>query len=234
MDSLYIKETARKYQQTVVAFRHLDTGKKLCTFFAELRTQSDGTCEIRGNFAEPDANNKFRVLDFRVPLHRVELLPMPDRQVFDALGRTLIYERSPQRQWQKGLCRNNTKLIDIVASTITNSIPKNIFYKVQQLFTRIEFTPADLYNLLMESHAKDFKGAITEILDGKLLSRSFSKSCYVMLVPSKTPKFILYRFEIPLASYDMETNTFKLYDKTYYQEVLDLVNRQKLFSKIEV
>lgn len=233
-DSLHIKETSKKYRGTIAAFTDLDTGVTYPAEFSDFINNADGVCIVIGMRGYLDRNDVVCREEFRLPLHRIEILPMPDRQVFDREGTTVIYERSPQRQWQKGLCSNNTRLYNVIKDLSAKFLPRSLFFELAPNRMTIGMSIESIYNLFLGHPANSFLAAISEIKEKNLLSRSFSKSCYLFQIPSKEPEYILFRFEIPLAVYKENSNSFKLLSEVYRQEVLDLINRQDLNSKIEV
>jgi hypothetical protein len=231
---LELTETRKKYRGTVGAFRNLDTGEIHPAYFADFSQQGDNPVVV-GSWIEKTAKG-IKEANFSVPYHRIEILPMPDRQVYDNNGVTNIYERYPSRQWQKGLSHNNTKITRIVKNIISENLPssKSYFSNLDSQMGGNDFGLKNIYQLLINDRAGSFEEAIKDIMDNNKISRSFSKSLFVMITPSLDPTFLLFRFEIPLAKYDLKTNTFKVLNTVYYQEVVDLVNRQQLNSRVEV
>lgn len=233
MDSNTARELSRKFNHTVSMIEDRDLDLIYPVFFDGFSTNEDGIhyCVVLHHKEHLNPNSP--LVSSTKLLHRFDMLPMPDKQVFDSQGETRIYERFPNRQWQKGVCAGNTKLSSVISQAIVESLPRASWFEVKGR-SKFSYDLSSLFNLFVPSYPKDFMEAIKEIKAKKLMSRALNKSYFLSLFPNEETQFVLYRFDVPVAYYNEGKDSFKLISKMYRQEIIDFCSRQQLDSKIEV
>lgn len=231
MDNLYVQETGRKYSRTTTLIQLL-SGAKLPVYVEAVSYDDNQVAWLLGsNYTKSPAlgkpNDYTETVKFK--LKDIEILPTPDTRVFDYNGRTLVFKRSPHRQFRKGLCGENSTVLDVMLGLISN-LKSDKLMKVVSGTAKMSSLVA--HHLLTSSHARTVEKALADIKEHKLLSRSVSDVYWLGLYPSEVEQYILYRYEIPLAYYMPETDEFFLIGKGYSQEVQDFVRRLKMNSGV--
>jgi hypothetical protein len=238
MDEITARELSKKYTHTVAAIVDLDTKLTHVVWLDNFtKNMDDEWYAFYDVLVRQKEDNtllgKVKTERVHKRLHRIEILPMPDKQVFDWGGVTLIYERYPKRQWQKGVCTNNTRISCPLFEALLEYLPRtNYFERGNNL--RIRYDLPTLYFLFQQNHATSLSAAIADITKYKLMSRTLTNEYYLSLFPSQDKPYVLYRFDIPVAHYNDKSDTFTLVNKVYHQEVMDFCNRSNLTSRIEV
>jgi hypothetical protein len=238
MDEVNAREISKKYTHTVAAILDKDKNVVRVVWFDNFTKNSNeewvAFFDVLDKVAEDNTllgvrkNHKYSL-----PLHRFTILPMPDKQVFDWNGVTLIYERMPKRQWQKGVCSGNTRISCPYFESLLELLPRtNYFQRTDN--PRIRYDLPTLQFLFETNHADSVQSAVADIEKYGLISRTLSNTYYLSLFPSETKPYVLFRFDIPVAWYNNKSDTFTVVNKVYHQEVMDFCNRSNLKSRIEV
>ena len=224
------KEFQKKYQGTFVGVRMLKTNLLCSAFISRVRCEANVLAYIDMNLVTPSEhttasslNSSCPITTVRENINNVEILDIPNKQVFDALGKTWMFTRFPKRQWQKGINRDNSSIVDILEPQL-DSLPKSIFYKrVEMVRNTMELS--FLSNLFIPNYAPSIPEAIKEISKFSLLSRCMSRMYSLALSLENTYPYLLYRYDVPIAFFDDEKGEFKVLNEIYKQEVFDLCRR---------
>lgn len=238
MDNFTARELSKKYNHTTAQIQFKKDKLIRTVYFDGFGTSDDGEhiCIIHYNATGFPSIKKeilggFDYYSEKVCLKDFIILPMPDKQVFDFGGRTLVYSRYPQRQWRKGMCSDNASLRDCMYDTLTNIQP-SYEIKVNLVSLRLDLKP--LHNMNMKNYAGNLARAIADITSYELLSRAISEVYWLGLFVDEDKPFIFYRYDLPIAYYNNKSDVFTLVDKIYLQEITDFCNRFNESSKIEV
>lgn len=230
MDVFTAKELAKKYSHTYAQVITKSDKRLATAYFQDFGFDDE-------NMAHVDIQLKYEghpLVENRVWLKDLQILPMPKRKVFDSQGRTFVYSRLPNRQWRKGLCSENSQILDVTYNLLTSITNKNEF-TFNSSKTRIWTVPT-ISDLFCPKYNRDFYAVINHLLreDTKDISKALSEIFWVSTYISAELPFLLYRYANPLAYYNNKSDTFTLLDKIYLQEITDFCNRFNLTSKIEV
>ena len=230
MDVFTAKELAKKYSQTYAQVM-LKSERRLATcYFYDFSFDDENTPYADIHLVYEGGISS----DIRVWLKDLVILPMPKRKVFDSQGKTFVYSRVPNRQWRKGLCSENSQLIDVTKQLLQVLPNKNAFsFNIVNGRVWSVNVTKDLFS---PKYNDSFYDVITYLKreDSREISKALSEIFWVTSYISEKIPFMLYRYEVPLATYSDKTDTFTLLSKLYMQELLDFCTRFKLTSKIEV
>jgi len=218
---IYLKNT-KEYR--VVKFNHIYRSDKGDWYAVVLEVDGDDfSIKERKTLAFPIDEKQYKLSD-------ITIIPPPNKQCFDWLGRTIVFSKFPNRQWHKGLTQNNSSFNDRVLE-IVQSVrpPKEYKYRTSPNF---RLSLESIFCMFRPNFAGSFTQALADIESHKLLSRTINSEYYVSSFPSLEKPFLLFRYEFPLAYYNPETRLFTLTQELYRQEVLDFCNRQGILYEI--
>lgn len=237
MDNLLAQEMAKKYNHTVAQIIIKKTGELRAVYFEGFALDTDiPYCVIHYNAIQQSKQERIigigDVKAEKIPLINFEILPMPDKQVFDYGGRTLVYTRVPNRQWRKGLYRDNTFLEDPMYNIISE-IPNRNNFKLN-LNHLDRYGVKILHNLYVQEYAGSLEKAVNDIAEFSLLSRTINSVYWLGCFLDDDKPYILYRHAIPVAFYNNKIDTLTCISKVYLQEITDFCNRFNLTAKVEV
>lgn len=237
MDNLLAQEMSKKYQHTVAQIFMKATKEIKTVYFDGFALDTTQPyCIVHINKKKQSKKELIHgvisLTSDKLSLNSFNILPMPDRQVFDYGGRTLVYSRLPNRQWRKGLTSDNTLVEDPMYSLLSE-IPNRNNFKLH--IERIDrYGIKILYNLFIQDYAGSVEKALQDIQELDLLSRAISKDYWIGCFLEEDKPFILYRHSIPVAFYNNKIDTLIPISKVYLQEITDFCNRFNLTAKIEV
>ena len=238
MDNFQLKEFQKKYSGTCARVLNLITNKVMAVQFANI----PGSCSAESPYValssawkakktEADVllgNNSTTNKNFQ--LKNIQVLPTPEKQVFDFGNRTFVYNKNPQRQWQSGINGNNSLFHDPIGILLLG-LPNTVYAKFRDRPTLIPEIRC-LENLLIENHAGSLTKAISDIKKYTLLSRTLDKTYFLALSINEDYPYILYRYHIPVAYYDDVLDIFTLTKGIFSQEISDFCRRRNLFSSV--
>ena len=238
MDNFQLKEFQKKYSGTCARVLNLVTNKVMAVQFANI----PGSCgaespnvSLTGAWkvkkVEADTLLGKTYINNKVfSLKNIQVLPTPEKQVFDFGNRTFVYNKNPQRQWQSGINGNNSLFYDPL-NLLLQSLPNTLYARFLDKPSLIPDVRC-LENLLIENHAGSLSKAINDIEKHMLLSRTLDKTYFLALSINEDYPYILYRYHVPVAYYDNVLDTFTLTKGIFSQEISDFCRRRNLFSSI--
>lgn len=161
-----------------------------------------------------------------LPLEHYQILDSPKSRAFDFDGKAFVYKHRPERQWRKGICRENSLIYSPVIS-ILQEYESNEF----RLNLAETYSVETLANLF-----KPVKRTLQEALD--LLTESkFVSVCvdsrYHVSVYTEANTFVLWRMGVPLCKLYPQTRQAELFEAMNNQEVSDFFNRQGAYYAIK-
>jgi hypothetical protein len=242
MDELTAIEIGKKYRGTQGVIRVKGEGVSFPVTFGDLIQSPDDNLFYFRMDRNINTRTKENVilglgLTFSprtIPLHKIEILPMPDRQVFDYSGITYVYSRYPNRQYQKGVCQGNTQVDSPVYRILQEALQQQTSSYEVMPYQPEKISLTMLFNLFEPVYPNSFGEALQEIQQFNLLSRTLNKDYFISLFPNEEKQYLLFRLNIPVAYYNKDKDVFTVIEKLYEQELKDFCHRQNLHSRIEV
>lgn len=234
MDLFHAKEFAKHYSHSWIPVRLPDGVFVAYVNSIDLSDDEEGTNYARmklfKNSKEEEINIMGRVKgnDVRIPLRDVFVLPIPYTKVFDDGGTTHVYRRSPQRQWTRGISRNNSVFTTPV-QTVIGHIDNAEVRVMRNLHTSAEH---NIFNLFTNNVAGSLEQAIADIDKYTLLSRAINDKYFIALKPDTDNDYVLYRLSQAVAFYNKNENAFTLLNDIYRQELEDFCKRNRIYSDI--
>jgi hypothetical protein len=240
MSVLEIREMGRKYNRTYAQVLLKGIEHPIGVYFDGFSDpdEEDPSCIINHilpiQYEEKEliTGINLKVNSDRVSVKDITILPTLDTKVFDYGGRTLVYTRVPNRQWQKGIYPNNSSIVDIMRDYLYR-IKENQSIKFEHTNERV-FVLRCMHKLFQDDYAGSLEKALSDIDKFSLLSRTISDVYWVGLIPTEENSYLLFRHSSILAKYNNKSDTFTVVDKIYLQEVTDFCGRFNLKSNIEV
>lgn len=234
MNIFYAKEFQKQYSGTWTSVQ-LYTGERLPAVIhgVHLVDEHDGISTVklelfRNKNELEDILSMGHGENVELGLNDFHVLPPPNNQVFDAGGISHVYKRSPNRQWARGVCRNN--------ATFTNPYSDLYDYvdRNKVMWSKGFGLSADnnIRNLLIPNVAGSLHKAIEQIELHKLISRCINDKYFVGLIPNKDDAYMLYRMQIPIATYTPKNSLFVIENEIYRQELEDFCKRNHLYVDI--
>lgn len=239
MDNFQLKEFHKKYNNTCASVLNLLTGKVMAIQFSGIpsncgaeqsRISLASAWKVKKNFVDIllARNN---VTNKTFSLKNIQVLPTPEKQVFDFAGRTIVYNKNPQRQWQSGVNNNNSLFHDPLV-LLLSELPSSKYVKFHNP-SRINSDIRCLENLFVENHAGSLENAIKEIKEYSILSRTLDKTYFLALSINEKYPYILYRYHIPVAYYNDKDTSFTLTKSIFSQEIYDFCRRRNIFATVK-
>ena len=239
MDNFQLKEFQKKYSGTCARVLNLLTNKVMAVQFSNIPSSCGaesphitlaGAWKIKKDkidilLGKNSTNNK------GFALKNIQVLPPPEKQVFDFGNRTFVYNKNPQRQWQNGLNSNNSLFLDPI-NLLLHDLPNTAYARFLDKPSLIPDVRC-LENLLVENHAGTLTNAINDIKKHMLLSRTLDKTYFLALSINEDYPYILYRYHVPVAFYNDDTDTFTLTKSFFSQEIFDFCRRRNLNSSVQ-
>ena len=239
MDNFQLKEFHKKYLGTCARVLNLTTGKVMGVQFSNIPSSCgaespfvslSGAWKVKKDLLETlqGCNN---ITNKGFALKNIQVLPSPEKQVFDFGNRTIVYNKNPQKQWQRGINGNNSLFYDPL-NLLLNSLPRSLYIRFNDR-PRVNAGIGCLENLFIENHARSITNAINDIKKLSLLSRTLDKTYFLALSINEDYPYILYRYEVPVAYYNDVTDTFTLTKDIFSQELFDFCRRRNMFSSVQ-
>lgn len=213
MDVFTIREFIKRYVNTYLILKDAKTSKLK-------------SCFLRDAVVEEDSS--FFVFEgFNLEVSKVLVHEVPFRKCFNATGGVCIYSRIPQRQFKKGFCNENTHLLNGM-SLILKTVDKN----VADTLIRDTLRPdGDLIQMMVDTPYTNSVRLAAVASQSNRVQTCVSEVYWV----SRTfvdDEFILFRYEVPVGSYNLVTDEITPITAVYQQELIDLVNRLNLQTKV--
>lgn len=239
MDTFTLKEFHKRYLNSCVGLRLLQTGEVKSVQISSINSMTSSEAPkivVNGwwgkkidvkNSIIGDLNTTNKTFNIR----DVEVLPIPNRQVFDFGGRTIVFSRSPQRQWTKGVTSSNSLFTDPIRD-LTLALPKHSSIKINMI-SNVGANIRYLNNLFVENHASNIEEAIGQIKKYGLASRSLDSAYFLALSINNKFPYILFRYSLPVAYYDDVSDTFEVTNPIFIQEISDFCRRHFYNSNIK-
>lgn len=229
MDNLNAREVFRKYNHTYSLIRDKTTKEVRPVYF-----QDFGFNEHDVPFTVVELFHKSgKKVSVNVELNSIDILPVPNRKMFNFNGSALLYSRSPNRQWRKGISTDNSTIVDISDNLLDDVVSTG---SVERVVSRQRLYTLDVMSkLLLSEYENDATKALMKVADvsDPTISIAVSDVYWVTSYSSLETPVMLYRYDVPIALYN-KSDTFTLVDKIYLQEVTDFCKRFNLTTKIEV
>ena len=238
MDNFQLKEFHKKYFGTCARVLNLLTNKVMAVRFSDIPSScGDAISRVTLSGAWKVKKNELGTLlgtntitNKTFALKNIQVLPTPEKQVFDFGSRTFVYNKNPQRQWQNGINNNNSLFHDPIGIVLA-TLPTTAYVRFLDM-PRLSHEVGHLENLLLENHAGSLTKAISDIKKYLLLSRTLDRTYFLALSINEDYPYILYRYHIPVAYYDDVLDTFTLTKGIFSQEISDFCRRRNLFSSV--
>lgn len=239
MENLNYRELARKYQNTWGSILIKDTKEIIPVYFSKMRQQNDESYradltyfKLKGLSYSERLLGSNEASSMSLNFNDFDILPTPDAQVFDSNRMSVVFNRNPARQWQKGLNSSNT-FLDIPTANILHRLPESPDYRSRSM-CEFRWDTSSFINLFDSFTAGSFTKAIEDIINYKLFSRCVDSKYFVSIFPSLEVPYVLFRLDVPVAYYSEKRDTFILLNQVYTQELQDFIRVNNLNSKIEV
>ena len=200
MSNLDHVEFARKYAHTtaLLSCKVLNLNR-VGVFFQEIYNTDRDNGENGEWFASfTDAEGK----RYTCGVQEITVSEVPMRQMFDYAGRSYEFSRVPERQWQKGLTRQNTGIYDTMVGLLPHS------GELQPLKVRLITTATEVYNLdispdiinrLFDTYeTRTLEQAIAYIDHTNVISICLDKMYVLAVHPSLDNKYLLLRYSKPI------------------------------------
>jgi hypothetical protein len=234
MDLFHSKEFSKHYAHSWIPVRLPDGVFVAFVNSIDLAEDGEGTNYARMKLFKNTHDDKANILgrikgfDVRIPLRDVQVLPIPYIKVFDDGGTTHIYRRSPQRQWTRGISRNNS-VFNTPLQAVLGNLHHDEVHMMRGLHTSAEH---NIFNLFTNNVAGSLDQAIEDIDKYTLLSRAINDKYFISLKPDNDNEYILYRLSQAVAFYKKNENVFTLVNDVYRQELEDFCKRNRIYSDI--
>ena len=117
-----LEDERRKYDGTVVTVYHKPSKEYGVLYIDHILTDRDikdatSPIIIMGCLQTPSG---IKMVDEHIPYYDVRILPMPKSRMIDTPVGAMYYERKPERQWRRGICKNNSYMFNITKLFVAN------------------------------------------------------------------------------------------------------------------
>jgi hypothetical protein len=210
MDDFSIREFMKRYSNTYLILKDAKTSKLKSCFLRDL--------------LEEDDTAYFVFEGFNLEVTKINVYEVPFRKCFNTGEGVAVFSRLPVRQFKKGFNPENTSLLNGM-HVIVNSIDNNIAERTTR--SNIRFSAEVFQDMVDTSYTYSIhlsatsKRVQTCITDTYWLSKTF-----------KDNEFVVFRYDVPVGSYNVVTDEITPITDVYQQELFDLVNRLNLQTKV--
>lgn len=183
MDNVLAQEFDRRYRQTYACL-NLDK-KLLSVFVSEMVTDEDAGDHIVSYYTQN--RGEIRTLDADTFYNAI--LPISHAKLFTYNGRLCYYYRIPHRQYRKGYCNDNTRVVDLVAKYVHEQTRSNDKYT-----NNLEVYPAFSQGLFAELHKEDYPLSLDKALAACVHGIAVSDEWGITLSCDTRYEFLLWRY----------------------------------------
>lgn len=222
MDEQFIRDTQRKYSNTVIGVR-LDSEEEVFPVaVSDVLFTTDGAVVLGTVVRE----NKMQELS--VSLKSVDFLPMPKSQVFDYKGITYVYTHKTERQWSRGICSSNSA-IECPAAMLLQAAENS---KIRVGHTLRNSHSLEVLSNLIKSQPVSLQEALKQIDNGECISKTVTKQCFVSMSLHEDIYLLWWMGRI-IAKFNPKQRVAWVLAPLFKQEVFDFFHRQGQYYGIE-
>lgn len=222
-----VRELSRSYVQTYIQIALKSTPEKRdVVWLRQLERVSDEHDDFITSVQFADSSNTIHA-DSKKFLF---FFDYPTPRVVNHMNGVVIHQRRPERQWQKGLCTQNSYVFQPLSGYFKTLLDLGFSIPEAQIHQIKELVRPDLNRQLALSifNSPEFSFAQAQelIQSGQRFAAAFHPEFWLSLSTNANKKLLIWKNSVVigefLAPYEIQAHPM------FYQELLDLVRRKKL------
>lgn len=151
-----------------------------------------------------------------------EILPMPRQRLFNFQGRVYKFSRRPERQWQIGLCGQNSDVFDLLTAML--GCLADTHHIADMYADAFSTTHPMLEDLFFPKPAGSIAKAV-ELLSAPTVLATTITTSWALSESDVAGTYLLWYYEYIVGKINPEKGTVELVLPLYRQEVQDLFKR---------